>query len=180
MDKYEEERKTAIENINNVKPNKPKLFKKDDIYGFVFLLFITFILFAFSLYGDWLVITIFIAIILLDFGFIISHIKMYNEANTQYKFMCDDFESFKEQEIEKINDYFDNKDDNDKILEAQAYAIRQQNIQKQINKPKCPTCGSTETHKIGTATRVAGVAVLGLASSDIGKTMKCDKCGYKW
>lgn len=51
-----------------------------------------------------------------------------------------------------------------------------------LNKPtpKCPTCQSTNIHKIGTFDRLTSVGFWGLASSKLGKTMACDDCGYKW
>lgn len=50
----------------------------------------------------------------------------------------------------------------------------------QPNTPKCPTCGSTKVHKIGVMERGVSVGLFGLFSSKIGKTMKCNNCGYKW
>ena len=47
-------------------------------------------------------------------------------------------------------------------------------------KPKCPTCGSTNIKKISATKRWVGTGLFGLASSDLGKTMQCDECGYKW
>lgn len=47
-----------------------------------------------------------------------------------------------------------------------------------INKPKCPTCGSTNISKIGTFNRMISTGFFGLASGKIGKTMKCKNCGY--
>lgn len=46
--------------------------------------------------------------------------------------------------------------------------------------PKCPTCSSTDIKKISGLKRWFGVGMVGLASSDVGKTMQCNKCGYKW
>ena len=46
--------------------------------------------------------------------------------------------------------------------------------------PKCPTCQSTNISKIGTLNRMASVGFLGLASSKIGKTHKCNSCGHTW
>lgn len=46
--------------------------------------------------------------------------------------------------------------------------------------PKCPTCGSTNISKISTLNRAVSVGVFGLASSKIGKTHKCNKCGSTW
>lgn len=48
------------------------------------------------------------------------------------------------------------------------------------NKPKCPTCGSTNIRKIGTGERVASVVGLGLLSKKINKTWKCNNCGHTW
>lgn len=46
--------------------------------------------------------------------------------------------------------------------------------------PKCPTCGSTKVEKISTAKKVVGFAMVGVFSSNLGKTMHCKQCGYKW
>lgn len=48
------------------------------------------------------------------------------------------------------------------------------------NRPKCPTCGSTDITKISGTKRWFTVGLFGLASSDVGKSMCCKKCGYKW
>lgn len=48
------------------------------------------------------------------------------------------------------------------------------------NVPKCPTCGSTKIEKIGTLERGVSVAAFGLFSGKLGKTKKCNHCGYKW
>lgn len=48
------------------------------------------------------------------------------------------------------------------------------------NVPKCPTCGSTNVEKISTAKKAFGFAMVGLFSSNLGKTMHCRNCGYKW
>ena len=47
-------------------------------------------------------------------------------------------------------------------------------------KPKCPTCGSTNIKKISSTKRWLSTGIFGLASSNIGKTMVCGSCGYKW
>ncbi|MDE6128732.1 MAG: hypothetical protein K2G16_06020 [Lachnospiraceae bacterium] len=50
----------------------------------------------------------------------------------------------------------------------------------QQNKPKCPTCSSTNVQKIGTGERAVSVAVLGIFSKKINKSFKCKNCGYAW
>lgn len=49
-----------------------------------------------------------------------------------------------------------------------------------LNIPKCPTCGSTNIKKISSTKRFVSTGLFGLASSNIGKTMECKNCGYKW
>jgi len=48
------------------------------------------------------------------------------------------------------------------------------------SKPKCPTCGSTNIQKISGTKRWLTTGLFGLASSNVGKTMECKNCGYKW
>ena len=60
--------------------------------------------------------------------------------------------------------------------------IAQANAQAQewLNKPKCPTCGSTRVKKISTTSKVAGAAMFGLFSKTARSQFKCEQCGYKW
>lgn len=57
-------------------------------------------------------------------------------------------------------------------------------IQKEQDKqncvPTCPICGSTNVNKISMTSRVVSTGLLGLASSKIGKTYKCNNCGSTW
>jgi len=61
---------------------------------------------------------------------------------------------------------------------ARLHALRDR--QDSANRPRCPTCGSYNVQPISTASRVASVAAVGLASSKIGKTFQCLDCKYKW
>jgi len=45
---------------------------------------------------------------------------------------------------------------------------------------QCSSCGSTNVSKIGTLDRMVSTGLFGLASSKIGKTHKCNNCGYTW
>lgn len=60
--------------------------------------------------------------------------------------------------------------------------IAQANAQAQelLNKPKCPTCGSTNIKKIGGVERGASIWAFGIFSKKINKTFKCGNCGYTW
>ena len=48
------------------------------------------------------------------------------------------------------------------------------------NKPKCPTCGSTDIKSISGLNRGVSVAVLGMFSKKINKSFECKHCGYTW
>lgn len=48
------------------------------------------------------------------------------------------------------------------------------------NKPKCPTCQSTNIRKIGTIEGAISILGLGLLSRKINKTWKCNNCGHTW
>jgi formate dehydrogenase maturation protein FdhE len=48
------------------------------------------------------------------------------------------------------------------------------------NRPKCPTCGSTNIEKISATRKVVGGAMFGLFSSDVRNSMHCKNCGAKW
>lgn len=52
--------------------------------------------------------------------------------------------------------------------------------QKEQNKPKCPTCGSTNVKHISTLNRAVSIGVFGLFSSKIGKNYECLHCKAKW
>ena len=75
--------------------------------------------------------------------------------------------------------YFDHKDEIASQQRLRDMTILQQdkNISHGVT---CPYCGSTNISKIGTINRAVSVGLLGLASSKIGKTHKCNKCGSTW
>ena len=51
---------------------------------------------------------------------------------------------------------------------------------KPVYTPKCPTCGSPDLEKIGTASKVLDAAFWGFASGKVKKTFHCKNCGYEW
>lgn len=53
-------------------------------------------------------------------------------------------------------------------------------LEEKSRAPKCPTCGSANVQKISGTKRWITTGLFGLASSDVGKTMCCKNCGYKW
>lgn len=52
--------------------------------------------------------------------------------------------------------------------------------QREVIKPKCPTCGSTNVKHISTLNRAVSIGVFGLFSSKIGKNYECLDCKSKW
>lgn len=48
------------------------------------------------------------------------------------------------------------------------------------NKPKCPTCNSTNLKKISATSKVVNTAVFGLFGTKRHKTFHCNNCGYEW
>ncbi|MBD5496762.1 MAG: hypothetical protein HDR11_03210 [Lachnospiraceae bacterium] len=50
----------------------------------------------------------------------------------------------------------------------------------QQNKPKCPTCQSTNLKKISTTSKVVNTAVFGIFGTKRHKTFHCNNCGYEW
>lgn len=66
-----------------------------------------------------------------------------------------------------------------RLEQARRYLANAQ-AQELLNKPKCPTCGSTNIKKIGGIERGASIAAFGIFSKKINKTFKCNNCGYTW
>lgn len=48
------------------------------------------------------------------------------------------------------------------------------------NKPKCPTCNSTNIKKVSTTSKVVNTAVFGLFGTKRFKQFHCNNCGYEW
>ena len=77
-------------------------------------------------------------------------------------------------------------DHRDEILAKQSaefnakMAIGKAILEEQSRVPKCPSCGSADISKIGVINRVVSTHFLGLGSSKIGKTHKCNNCGTTW
>ena len=67
----------------------------------------------------------------------------------------------------------------------QQQSLRQDRVQVQqtkqsANRPKCPTCGSTNIEKISIGKKIGGGFLFGIFSSDVRNTMHCKDCGAKW
>ena len=112
---------------------------------------------------------------------------------TNYEWHPDDWRSgkniYKEilEEYIKPNPLFDEELYNKRVgieksqQEATLNQMRMEKRQAQkANVPRCPTCGSTNVHPISTAKKAFGFALVGLFSSNLGKSYECENCKYKW
>lgn len=70
--------------------------------------------------------------------------------------------------------------ENENPLSPEQIAYNNMIARESLNKPKCPTCQSTNIQKIGIGERVVSVATLGIFSKKINKSFKCKNCGYTW
>lgn len=50
----------------------------------------------------------------------------------------------------------------------------------EASKPRCPCCNSANIEKISVVNRAASIAMVGVASSKIGKQYKCKNCKHMW
>lgn len=85
-----------------------------------------------------------------------------------------------------FNEYIKDNPEFDEELYAQREGkekiLQQASLDRQINAniPKCPTCQSTKIKKISDLKKATGFMMVGIFSSNFGKTMECENCGYKW
>lgn len=87
------------------------------------------------------------------------------------------FERQQERERERIEREV--KESVERRNQAKKEEKRQEEI-KQAQHPQCPACHGYNTQRITTASRVIGTAMVGLASSTIGKQYECLDCKHKW
>lgn len=98
------------------------------------------------------------------------------------------FEEAYPSNLEEIifNEYIKDNPEFDEELYAQREGkekiLQQASLDRQINanKPKCPTCGSTNIKHISTLNRAVSVGVFGLLSGKIGKNYECLNCKARW
>lgn len=173
----ENKKQIEQERLTNIKmPVKPKYSKLAAISGILILLLGLYSMISYDEYdvarsvargnGD----PIFQGGMLIVFAIIIfiAGYYFYNLRKRSYELAKSNFEKYQKQ-----------------VIQEQDRAERQQkvNISNKINemtRNKCPHCGSFETKLITTLNRVVSVGAFGLASSKIGKTRECKKCGHKW
>ena len=155
--------------IRNVpKPERPVFSRGLIVYIVVATIFFSWLmLYTPTLYneepkgGMWILeLLVFIGLPLL------IYLPNYNKKNEDYQLACKDFEMYQKKIVKE----------QDETLKRQQKELEQ----KIANAIKCPNCGSINTKKITTTSRVISTAMVGMASSKIGKQFECKDCGYKW
>lgn len=150
------------------KPERPVFSRGFMIYMIVAVIFFSWLmLYTPTTYnedpqgGTWILeLLVFIGLPLL------VYLPNYNKRVKDYELACRNFETYQRQMIKE---------------QDEARARHQRELEQKIaNAIKCPNCGSIDTKKISTTSRVASVAMVGVASSKIGKQYECINCGYRW
>lgn len=165
-------------------PKKPsfltQLFSGDGAFLTNLALGTTVISFLLSLVtGSVLFVTIFVLALVLGIPFILYINALdYQSSKHLYQEQIADWEKYKQERKNKlIQDY---------ETYARNLALYGSRTSPNIDfvyktsDPKCPICSSSDIKKITLTRRMASVYVAGAASSDIGKQMQCNKCGYKF
>lgn len=86
-----------------------------------------------------------------------------------------DFEQRQARELKELEEYYESPDGYDKD-----HKEIQRKRQVISTSHKCPNCGSPAINPLGNIDRTMSVAVWGLASGKIGKTMICRMCKHTW
>ena len=102
--------------------------------------------------------------------------RVANRYNPQYEIVC----KYQFPEIYEYNEQKSQQEYEALQRVAQQKMIEKEQIEKQQNTPKCPTCGSTNVHPISTAKKATGFVLAGVFSSNFGKSYECENCKYKW
>lgn len=72
------------------------------------------------------------------------------------------------------------KIENENPLTPEQIAYNNMVAREMLNKPKCPTCNSTNIKKISSLSKAASVAMVGIFSQKVKHQFKCSNCGYEW
>lgn len=183
FESYQSEIKREQEKIDNMPlPEEPSFlncfFKGDGntiSYLLVISLLLSLILGLISKSSFLLVVFFLILIIGLPIWFCIVWSDFSTEKNNYYE-IVNNFDEHKRIKKEQIKNHYLRKAEESVKGNNTYNPLR--NIQN--NQPKCPLCQSTNIKNISTINRATSVAVVGLASSKIGKQWECKNCGNKF
>lgn len=70
-----------------------------------------------------------------------------------------------------------------KMSQFRAQVEQQKSTQSKVeedNRPKCPTCNSTNIKRISGTSKAVSVALFGLLSQKVKKQWHCNNCGSEW
>lgn len=112
---------------------------------------------------------------------IIVTLVFYYGINNVYKeklSIYNNFEKYKATEKKRIKENYDYNIES--IIEK--YGRKKNANEKSVSYVglKCPVCSSLSVKRISTASRLTSIAMVGIASSKIGKQYQCNNCKHKW
>ena len=137
-----------------------------------------------ALYFSWRYISGFIALVisviaLIFLAFAGLGLFYMGNAKEAYTKKINNYEEWKKNEKKKIIEQYEQY-----AYNIAKYGKREAPIPKvetpKAPTPKCPVCGSDRVLRISNTSRVVSVAMIGLASSKIGKQYECLNCKHKW
>lgn len=109
--------------------------------------------------------------------YIISELYELNKESEAIKYIKDFFQC----DINTAKDVFEIfKNEMGEPLSSQQIAHANAIARESLNKPKCPTCNSTNIKKISGTAKVVGAVAFGLFSKTARSQFECENCGYKW
>lgn len=105
-------------------------------------------------------------------------IELYGDITHWHEILIDEEVSKNPQFKKELVGNKMSKEQHDKIL----HDIMQTKIQRDTNnnKPKCPTCQSTNIKKISVTKKVTHGLMFGILSKTAFSQFECCNCGYKW
>ena len=101
----------------------------------------------------------------------------------QSTFKCDDEKAKRVLILYEAQTYRKVKKDYDDAISSltpEQIAYNNAVARELLNKPKCPTCSSTNIQKISGTAKAIGAATFGIFSKTAKSQFKCNNCGYKW
>lgn len=123
-----------------------------------------------------------------SFSFFCKLEELTDQNNTKEAIKCikDHFNCDEEIAMQVFNGYKNQiyneckKIENENPLSPEQIAYNNMVAKELLNKPKCPTCQSTNLKKISTTSKVVNTTMFGLLGTKRHKTFHCNNCGYEW
>lgn len=109
-------------------------------------------------------------------------IKNFNQDNIDFLYskICEKTQKQKEMNFPSIMEYISTTARKHVFMRRISEQINFNNASQIINIPKCPTCSSTNIHKIYASRKLMGAVGFGLLSKTAKSQFECKNCGYKW